>query len=350
MPVNHFTNTLQSVLNFCSTHIELLPVTGVGGNLEEPGLSICNDVLSGLLSSQNNWKINRKDYPNYLVTAPFKQDYIWGGSSAFTISSTQQGWAIALASNSGITVSGGVVTVNTIEPHQFAVGDTVFLNGVVAQAGNAASAANYNSTFTSTKTGSVWSGGYIITSITSTSFSFTAIAGQNNGDILGAPGIADMGWLQECYAYQMADTSSPQYNRLLYTKRQLPVARVVANPDSMCMLSDNGDGTLNFRFYYCPGTITWGAKISYQKSAPVKTDVSQNWFPFPDHYAPVYRQAVLAACYRYIGSPKAEAEFQKLQMVIAKMAGFDDNEQTDVHIQPSIPLLDDGLYYGFWDW
>lgn len=350
MPVNHFTNSLQSVLNFCSTQAELIPLTGVGGYLQEPGLSMCNDALAGLLTAENNWKINRIDYPNYLVTAPFKQDYIWGGSSAFTIGASQQGWAISLASNSGITVSGGVVTVNTIEPHLFRVNDTVFLNGVVAQAGNAAIAAKYNSVFMQTLTGSSWSGGYMITAVTPTSFSFTAVVGQNDGDILGAPGIANYGWLQECYAYQMADTSAPQYNRLIYTKRQLAVARVVANPDSICVLSDNGDGTLNFRFYYCPGTICWGAKISYQASAPVKTDVSQSWAPFPDHYAPVYRQALIARMYRYLNSPRAEVEYQKLQAEIAKIAGYDDNEQTDVHIQPSIPLLDDGLYYGFWDW
>lgn len=350
MPVNHFTNTLQSVLNFCSTQTELIPLTGVAGFNQEPGLSMCNQVLAGLLTSEYNWKINRVDYPNYLVTAPFKQDYIWGGSSAFTISSTQQGWAVALASNSGITVSGGVVTVNTIEIHQFAVGDTVFLNGVVAQAGNGANAASYNSVFTTTTTGSAWSHGYVITSVSPTSFTFNAVAGQTNGDILGAPGIANYGWLQECYAFQMADVSSPQYNRLLYTKRQLAVARVVANPDSVCVLSDNGDGTLNVRFYYCPGTITWGAKFSYQKSAPVKTDVSQNWSPFPDHYSPVYRQALVYLCYRYTNNPKTDSEYQKLQAEISKVAGFDDNEQTDVHLQPSVPLLDDGLYYGFWDW
>jgi hypothetical protein len=346
----HFTNTLQSVLNFASTHVELLPVTGIGGYLNEPGLSICNDALADLLTAENNWKINRKDYPNFLVTAPFKQDYIWAGSSSFVLGSSNQGWAIALASNSGITVSGGVVTVNTLEPHGFIVGNTVFLNGVVAQASNAANPAAYNSVLTTNSVGTIWTQGYAITAVTASSFSFAAVAGQNNGDILGAPGIFDYGWMQEAYMYMMTDTSAPYYNRLIYAKRQLPLSRIVEDPSLVAVQHDNGDGTLVIRFYMCPGTISWGAKLVYQVAAPLKTDPSQNWSPFPDHYAPLYRQAVLARMYRYVNSPKADAEYKKLQLEIAKAAGFDDNEQTDVTLVPSNPLLDDGLYYGFWDW
>ena len=344
------TNTFQSVINFCWTHADLLPLSGVGGYIQEPALSICNDALADLLTAENNWKINRKDLAAFLVTAPFKQDYIWGGASAFTLGSTQQGWAIALASNSGITTGSGVVTVNTIEPHGFAVGNTVFLNGVVAQSGNSANAANYNSVLTTNNVGTSWSNGYVITAVTPLSFSFAAVAGQSNGDILGAPGIFDYGWMQESYMYMMADTSAPYYNRLLYAKRQLPLSRIVDNPNLISVQHDNGDGTLLVRFYYCPGTVTWGAKLTYQMAAPVKTDLTQNWAPFPDHFSPLYRQAVIYRMYRFLNSNHADAEYKKLQLEISKAAGFDDNEQTDVTLVPSNPLLDDGLYYGFWDW
>jgi hypothetical protein len=344
------TNTFQSVVNFCSTQIDLLPLSGVGGYANEPALSICNDALADLLTAENNWKINRRDYPNFLVTAPFKQDYIWGGSSAFTLGATNQGWAIALASNSGITVSAGVVTVNTIEPHGFKVSDTVFLNGVVAKAGNGADPTKYNAVLTTNSVGTSWSGGFTITAVTSTSFSFAAVAGQNNTDILGAPGITDFGWMQESYMYMMIDTSAPYYNRLLYAKRQLPLSRIVDNPSSIAALHDNNDGTIVFRFYYCPGTITWGAKLTYQMAAPISTALTSTWAPFPDHYAPLYRQAVVYRMYRYLNSPRAADEYKKLQLEISKASGYDDNEQTDVTLQPANPLLDDGLYYGFWDW
>jgi hypothetical protein len=345
-----FTNTYQSVTNFCSTQIDLLPLSGVGGYSFEPALSICNDALADLLTAENNWKVNRKDLASFLVTAPFKQDYIWAGSSAFTLGSSNQGWAIALASNSGITVTAGVVTVNTIEPHQFSVGDTVFLNGVIAKTSNPADPAKYNGVLTTNNVNTTWTNGFAITAITSTSFSFAAVAGQNNGDILGAPGIFDYGWLQESYCYMMVDTSAPYYNRLLYAKRQLPLDRIVENPSLISVQHDNGDGTLNVRFYRCPGTISWGAKLSYQMASPVAVDLTATWKPFPDHFAPLYRQAVIYRMYRYLNSPRADAEYKKLQLEISKAAGYDDNEQTDVTLQPENPLLDDGLYYGFWNW
>lgn len=344
----HFTNTFQSVVNFCSTHIDLLPLSGIGGYTNEPALSICNDALAGLITAENNWKVNRLDYPSFLVTAPFKQDYIWGGSSAFTLGSTNQGWAIALASNSGITVSGGVVTVNTIEPHGFIVGNAVFLNGVVSA--SSANAAAYNSVLTTNNFGTSWSGSYPITAVTPTSFSFNAVAGQNNGDILGAPGIFNYGWMQESYMYMMTDTSAPYYNRLIYAKRQLPLDRIVENPSLVSVQHDNGDGTLVVRFWRCPGNISWGAKLTFQMAAPVATDLTAKWNPFPDNFAPLYRQAVIYEMYRYSNSARADAEYKKLQLIIAKISGYDDNEQTDVTLQPSDPIMDDGLYFGFWDW
>ena len=69
-----FSNTLQSVANFCSTHADILSLSGIGGYTNEPFLSIANDALSDLLTSENDWKINRNEMP-MLVTAPNKQDY-----------------------------------------------------------------------------------------------------------------------------------------------------------------------------------------------------------------------------------------------------------------------------------
>src|ERR1035437_2480963 len=119
--------TLQSVANFCSTHADLLPLSGIGGFTNEPFLSIANDAISDLLSDPNDWKFNRVEMP-MLVTCPKKQDYLFAGACAFSLGPTAQGWAIDLSDNSAIIVAAGVVTVKTIEPHRFAIGDTIYLN------------------------------------------------------------------------------------------------------------------------------------------------------------------------------------------------------------------------------
>lgn len=344
--MSNSTITLQNVANFCSTHADLLPLTGVGGYTNEPFLSIANDALSDLISDPNDWVFNRIEMP-VLFTCPNKQDYIFGGACAFTLGSTSQGWAIDLASNNGITVAGGVVTVNTLEAHRFAVGDTVYLTGVTATTGTAS---KYNSTFTDDGKSSTWAGGYAITAITSKTFQFNAITGQNNADVLGAPGISDFGYVTSASMVELNNNSSPQNVYPLIAKRELAVSSRVSIPHKVAVLADRGDGTLKIRFLWIPGSTTYGANLVYQAKAPLKLALTDTWAPFPDNFAVVYRQAALYRCYRYLNSPTADNEYQKLQAEIAKVQAADDATQTDVNVQPQDPLMDasyDGMY-GWW--
>lgn len=330
-----FNKTLQSVINFCSTHADLLPLSGIGGFTNEPALTMCNDALSELISSPNDWKCNRQEMP-LLVTCPQKQDYLFAGACAFSLSSTAQGWAIDLATNSAITVSAGVVTVNTIEPHRFAVGDVIFLNNVTMSTGTASA---YNSVFTDTGALTEWSQGYTITTIGTKSFTFAAAAGQNNSDVGGAAGIFNFGYGTSGSMVQMINTSSPQYSQELTFFREQPVTSYVANPERVAVINDDGAGTLKLRFYRCPGSTTWGAKLVYQAQAPVKSSLGNNWSPFPDHYASAYTQAVVYRMYRWLNSPRAEVEYQKLQQEIAKIQAFDQTEDTSVSLKPEEPIM-----------
>lgn len=339
-----FNITLQNVANFCSTHADLLPLSGIGGFTNEPFLSIANDAISDLLVDPNDWKFNRQEMA-MLVTCPQKQDYQFAGAVAFSLGSTAQGWAIDLSTNSAITVAGGVVTVNTIEPHRFAIGDTVFLNGVTMSTGAASS---YNSVFTDTGSATSWTQGYVITGIGSKSFTFAAASGQNNSDVGGAPGITNFGWMTSGSMVQMINTSSPQYSQELTAYREIPVTSFVSNPERVSIMSDDSKGTLKIRFFRCPGTTTWGAKLIYQGAAPVKQSLGDNWSPFPDSFSSLYRQAVIYRMYRWLNSPRAEVEFQKLQQEIVKAQGGDSAEATDVSLKPEEPIMaSQDLWWGW---
>lgn len=337
------TITLQTVANYFSTFADLLPLTGIGGYTNEPFLSIANDALSDLISDPSDWKFNRATMPLF-VTCPNKQDYKFAGATAFSLGSTSQGWAIALASGSGITVSGGVVTVNTIEAHRFAVGDVIYLNNVVAKGGNSADATKYNSTFTDNGNSSAWSGGYTIATIpTSTSLTFSAASGQNNGDILGAPGITDFAYATSASMVQMVDTSSPQYVQELSIRREMPVSSRINNPSKLAVMADDGSGTLTIRLFLVPGNTTWGATVVYQKQAPVKSALTDTWAPFPDHLSAVYRQAVLYRMRTFLNQPTQEVEFQKLQAMKRQALGFQETEAVDTSLKPEEPLMDDSV-------
>jgi hypothetical protein len=339
------TITLQSVVNFCSTHSDLLPLSGVGGYANEPALSLCNDVLSELITDPNDWAFNRVEMAAF-YTAANKQDYLFAGASAFTLASgtsASTGWGIDLSSNNAITVSGGVVTVNTLEAHRFAIGQTVYLTGVTMSAGTAA---NYNSVFTDNGTSSQWTVGWVITAVGTKSFSFAATAGQNNADAGGAPGINNFAYATSASMVDVNNNSSPPNVTTLTVRRELVTSSRVSMPEKVCVLADLNTGVLKLRLLWLPSTTTYAVSVVYQAQAPIKTALNQTWAPFPDSYSAVIRQALLYRMYRYLNDSKQDDEYKKLQAEIAKTQATDDGTLTDVGLQPEFGLMDDGV--GWW--
>jgi hypothetical protein len=329
--MSNSTVKLQSIVNLASTHADLVPLAGVNGYTNEPALSLCNDAIQELLTAQIDWKFNQVEMP-MLVTAQNKQDYLFGGAVAFTLGGAATGVGIDLASNNAVSESGTTVTVNTLEAHRFKVGDTVYMSGNTVAA--------YNSTFTDDGNPSTWSGGWVITAVGTKSFTFTHSTSGLSAS--GAPGITDFGWLSSASMVEMNNTSSPQNSRPLQAVRDIAPWSRVATPEKVCVLKDNGDGTLKIRFYYVPGSTAWGAKLVYQAKAPLKVALTDTWAPFPDELSYVFRQAFLWACYRYLRSPIAVAEYQKLQQKILKALGGNDRETSDVYVTPAESLMDMG--------
>jgi hypothetical protein len=313
-----------------STHVDLMPVAGVGGYTNEPFLSIANSAISEILMSQIDWQFNRIEAPTF-YTSLNKQDYIISGAAAFTLGSTSTGASIALATNNGITESGNTVTVNTLEPHRFSVGDTVYISG--------ATVASYNSVFTDNGNSTSWSGGWtILTTPTTKSFTFThASSGLGTS---GAPGITDFGWLASATMVELNNNSSPQNSKILQAVKELPVWSIVSNPEKVAVIKDNGDGTLKVRFKFVPGSTIWGVNLVYQAQPVLKTALTDTWAPIPDSYSSLVRQAVIYAAYRYLGNAKETTEYQKFQAMIQKASGADDREASDVHVVPAESLMD----------
>lgn len=354
------TITLQSRLNFASTQIDLLPLTGVGGYMNEPGLSICTEAASEIINDDNDWKWNSVELcsplgltqgtAQPLIIYQAKQDYLFAGASAFTMNISPSGGStgvnssgasIDLASNSGVSVTGGVVTVKTLEPHRFAVGNTVYLSGLTFSQGTAA---NYNATFTDDGNKTTWSNGFAITAVTTKSFSFAAITGQNNGDVGGAQGISNLGWLTSASMMELNNNSSPMNTRHLKAVRLLPIWSKQADPEQVAVIEDLGTGVIHLRFMYIPASVTWIVNLIYQKKAPIFTSLSSTW-GIPDQYFSLINQAVLYRAYRHIDSPKADSEYKKLQAAIAEAKGTDQAEESNVFLEPMDSLIDYGPYW-----
>lgn len=333
--MSNSTITLMSVVTLCSTHMDLMPLANVGGASNEPALSLCNDAISEIITLDKDWKWNRNEMA-MLVTTPNKQDYAFAGASAFTLGSNSSGAAIGLASNSAITETSTTVTVTTLEAHRFTVGQTVYMTG------NALAA--YNSTFTDDGSASTWSGGWVITAVPSTtSFQFTHASSGLAAS--GAPGITNFGWLSAASMVEMNSNSSPQNIRHIKAVRDIVPWSKVADPDKVCVVKDNGDGTLKVRFCYTPGTTIWGANLVYQARAPLKVALTDTWFPIPDQNSSMFRQALIYRMYRYINSPRTEVEYQKFQAEMGRMLGADNAEEENVYLVPEDSLVDLPTYW-----
>lgn len=328
------TLTCQSVVNLARTHVELLPVTGVGGFSDEPALSLCNSVLQELLAAPLDWRFNRAEMP-MLVTAPNKQDYLFAGATAFSLN-TGQGWAIDLRTNSGLTQSAGTVTVKTLEAHGFLAGDTVYLWNLVKDSSHTAS--SYNATLTQNGSSSVFTGGFtVLAAPTSTTFTFSGATSET----AGADGISDFGWLASATMVGIANNSAIFPTRHLEaTRGDLQPYGYSSTPLQVCVVQDLGTGVLKIRFLPVPGTTVWGVNLVYQKKAPLIAALSgATWTPFPDELSYVYRQGFLAMAYRYVNSPRADVEYQKFEASIMKALGADDRETSDRHLVPSEGIM-----------
>jgi hypothetical protein len=337
MPNLNETLTLQNVVDFASTHVELMPLSGVGGVMSEPALSLCNDVLSELLAQPNNWKFNSVAMPPF-VTAAYRQDYTFGGAVAFTQAAGGAGIALKTAGTPGVSRTGTTVTVTTLEPHNFTVGDTVFMLGNVD--------APFNSAYLPTPTGSSYTGGWVITSApTTTSFVFThATSGTTTS---GAPGILDYGWLETLSMRALNSTSPLPQVWHPEVVNFVPPTSYAAQPTKLCVIDDNGDGTLHLRFDYAGSNTFFVVNAYYQAQAPLRTALSQTWAPFPDAVSFVIRQCFLARAYRFINSPLAAIEYAKSEQAIQKAIGRDNNEPSDQRLYPeqSLMSMSDGCYY-----
>ena len=340
--MSNCTISLQQIANFCSTHNDLLPLSGVGGYTNEPFLSLANDALSLILSTPNDFVFNRSEMP-LMVTCPNKQDMLFAGATGFTLgtgtNNATQGWGIGLVTASAITVSGSVVTVTFLEPHRLSVGDVLYMTGNTLAA--------FNSVFTDDGNSSAWSGGWTITAKAAFTVSFAATTGQTDGLVTGAAGITDWSYATSASMVEMNNVSSPQRVLPLNVMRELPVSSTCATPEKVCILANLGTGVLKIRFLPVPAGVLLGINIVYQRKAPLKVSLTDKWDPIPDQYASMYRQALLYSMYRYLNSPIAPAEYIKMQAEINKVQATDDASPTDVQLEPEEGLMDSGGYYGF---
>lgn len=177
-------------MDWCSWYTSLQNYFRVGGQSNEPAMTIVNTMLQALLARNMSWKFNRKvlDSTNgaFLVSQYGVQDYRHAGACAFVLqlggSASAPGGGVGIDMTytpargglAGITVSGGIATVQTLDPHPFQPGSTVFLSGAMDSVFNSVF------TFSALNRTSAWTGGFTILTVSDQfHFTFAAPAGTS---------------------------------------------------------------------------------------------------------------------------------------------------------------------------
>lgn len=360
------TTTVQKIIDYCALHTSLQTYFNVGGVTNEPALTICNNTLQMLLVRSMPWKFNRKELcgperggGSFLVTQYGVQDYRFCGAVAFVLASGSAnagGCGIDLAANpinggtAGITVSGGIVTVQTLDPHPFQQGATVYMSGNTVAA--------YNSTFSFSATAhtSGWSNGWTILSVPDNlHFTFAATTGQTVSSGGGGFGTVDatgtllstalfpFGWMESASVQDISNAQFPPPIKPIGAVRELAPNYVPSgNQPQVCMLVDYDNGVLKFRLSDPPGSYPWQVNIVYQAKAP-KLIGPNSIAPWPDDMAYVLFEVALFQAFRYAkGVLAAETQSQMQianQMIMTAMMGEGSREDSAFVVAPELALM-----------
>jgi hypothetical protein len=148
-PFVNQTTTVQYVMDQCKLHTKLQNFFGVGQITGEPGCGIANRINQMLLQKRMSWKFNRAELSsqagNFFVTQQGVQDILHAGATCFVLLNNQSGGGtlptggvgidLAPVSYSGtiyppinggtasLSISGGIITIQTLQPHPFQAGN-----------------------------------------------------------------------------------------------------------------------------------------------------------------------------------------------------------------------------------
>lgn len=314
------TLTVQNVVDWARSYPKLAPILGVGGFSTQPALGIANDVLSQIIAAPLNWKWNRQTLVPYATTKGVQTVGVTG-ASAWTLGASPPagGAPIALATANGATQSGSTVTITTTTAHGFSVGQTVNISGVAV--------AGYNGT------GTPGTGAFTILSVPSTT-TFTYDAPTTGLANSGAPGVTNFSWIESATLQDASTTLTPAPQFIIDAVNYVEPCGDMGNPLKVCMVSDDGAGTVSFRFWPVPGSFVWLANLVYQAAPPIITALSNTWSPIPDTLGWLIRRGFLAHALLHASDPRAGAAMALFEQGIFTALNSQDREPRNETLYP----------------
>lgn len=311
------TVTLQSVVDYARTFSELTPVLSVGGQTQQPALTIAQDVIVKMLSPTMPWKWNRVNIAPFTTNA-YQQDY--GVPGVSNIKWLENATWVDINNTSTPKPQAPIEVVRDLQPSSAMwtpPSQLCWIPNRLLQYG-------------------VWPGvGVVYTNPIAPGTSIsnpTLLMKDANGNLLVLT------------TYGTTGTAAP-----VLPANSVAGTTVTDGTVVWTVLDPDGQG---FRLNCQPtkGSLTYQLRVVAQQRAPMFTSLKSTIDPIPDDDAPLFRRGFVA--HAYLHSPEASVRarfpvaFQMWQESLTDAIGASDRERTEYGFYPASSIGDNGWCAG----
>lgn len=310
---------------------------GTGGYTAQPFISLLNTVFQIFLSYPFNWKFNRKYVPAFLTVA-LQQDYL---TQVTDLAWLEQAWRVDInnSTNNGNLAPKPIFTVETGRDQ----GQTSYQGYPFIMSFIPNSLAFYGQWFAHTAYGC----GY---GVAQTPISPIQQFVDKNGNFLYLDSTV-LGLNINSPGFTGTPISLPVPNPYGTSGGTQPFAAVNAAAGTQVT-----DGTVTWtvapqngyaiRVSPLPAQsgLAWLMTPVYQAKPPIIASLQSTLSPIPDEYIYLFREGLLAYCYRHVGAPQANTSWQQWQesMIVAARGG--DREMEEASFYPSNSITGTGSF------
>lgn len=354
------TISLRNVVDFTRTRTRMIQLVNVGGIPNQPALDLANDVLQTLLSSPNNWTFNKGAIPPF-TTIPNQQDYWISGATAnvfaphrhhihpppFSRTQPQPFHKAAVSLNSQLDDPPGLVP---LIPNIVRANYNIFAPDGIQGKGTSQMPPRFRPGDIAEISGAAnerYNGRHEITSVTLNSFTFELDIDGLAPD--GGQGLNGFNWMEHATLEDFLSTAFVKPVRDIEVTTSMPAESIIQPPFKVCMQIEDiqqcgaqAISKLLIRFWPVPSSQIWRALLYYQFRAPIKTDLDQNWAPWPDELAYVLRSGFYAKALDHGEDPRANVADAKWQQDIGRALGIKQQTWRHEAFFPDLPVLRGG--------
>lgn len=149
---------------------------------------------------------------------------------------------------------------------------------------------------------------------------------------------AEVQWIESATYTDSLSTQQPPPTDILKVVQNIQKTNNIGPPEQLCKRAETDQGLIIRLYPTPPKTYRWLIEFTYQKKAPIKQSLDDNWSPFPDELAFVYNQGFLAMAYKQADDPRYIVEYQRFQQLLRQALGVEDMEEEGYGFYPQYPL------------